>query len=215
MLMMQKKVEDKLRSDGRSVRDNILLAAVKLFAEYGYHAAPLRDIARMAGIQAASIYYHYANKEALLVEIMETYMRQLNANLERILRTQSDPQCRLYEAIANHIHLHTRNKAEFFIIDTEIRALEGDNRAYIISLRDRYEMLLHELLQDGMEKNIFRPGDVKVLAYAIIAMCTEVSTWFKPHGRLQVQQVIDLYSQMIAQGVLIQPASSTQKQGEA
>jgi AcrR family transcriptional regulator len=204
--MMQKKVEDRLRSDGRSVRENIRAAAVKLFAEYGYHAAPLRDIARLAGIQAASIYYHYANKEALLVEIMETHMRQLNANLERILQEHSDPRHRLHAAIANHIRLHTRYKAEFFIIDTEIRALEGDRRGYIISLRDRYETLLQELLRDGMEKHTFRPNDVKVLSYAIIAMCTEVSTWFKTDGRLGVQQVIDLYSQMITQGILVQPA---------
>src|SRR5438309_5769692 len=167
--------EDKVRSDGRSVRENVLAAAIQLFAEFGYHAAPLRDIARLAGIQAASIYYHYTNKEALLVEIMETHMRQLNANLERILREQSDPLKRLYEAIANHIRLHTTYKYEFFIIDTEIRALEGDHRRYILSLRDRYEELLQELLRDGMERGVFRQSDVKVSSYAIIAMCTEVT----------------------------------------
>src|SRR5260221_8792343 len=204
--MTQKKVETKPQPEGRSVRENVRAAAVQLFAEYGYHAAPLRNIARMAGIQAASIYYHYTNKEALLVEIMETHMHQLNANLERILREQKDPHTRLYEAIANHIHLHTRYKSEFFIIDTEIRALDGNNRTYILSLRDRYESLLQELLHDGMEQGVFRSSDVKVLSYAIIAMCTEVSTWFRPNGRLSVQQVIDLYSQMIAQGVLVQSA---------
>src|ERR671924_2430196 len=98
--MTQKKVEAKIQPEGRSVRENVRAAAVQLFAEYGYHAAPLRNIASMAGIQAASIYYHYANKQALLVEIMETYMQRLNGNLERILREQSDPQKRLHEAIA-------------------------------------------------------------------------------------------------------------------
>src|ERR1700730_12193016 len=195
--------EDKIRLDGRSVRENVLAAAVQLFAEFGYRAAPLRDIARMAGIQAASIYYHYANKEALLVEIMETHMQQLNASLESILHEQTNPRQQLYDAIANHIRLHTSYKAEFFIIDTEIRALEGDNRSYILSLRDRYEFLLQELLRDGMERGVFRQSDVKVSSYAIIAMCTEVATWFRPNGRLSVQQVIDLYSQMITQGLLV------------
>src|SRR5713226_9074182 len=111
--MIQKHETDNVRHDGRSVREKVLAAAVQLFAEYGYHAAPLRDIARIVGIQAASIYYHYANKQALLVEIMETYMRHLNGNLERILREQSDPQKRLHEAIANHIRLHTSYKSEF------------------------------------------------------------------------------------------------------
>ena len=221
--MTQKKAETKPQPEGRSVRENVRAAAVQLFAEYGYHAAPLRNIARMAGIQAASIYYHYANKEALLVEIMETHMQQLNANLERIVREQSDPQKRLYDAIANHIRLHTSYKAEFFIIDTEIRALEGDHRRYILSLRDRYEFLLQELLRDGMERGVFRQSDVKVSSYAIIAMCTEVATWFRPNGRLSVQQVIDLYSQMITQGLLVIipnscdttfPASTTGKWNE-
>lgn len=201
--MVQKKIAENVRHNGRSVRENVLAAAVQLFAEYGYHAAPLRDIARMAGIQAASIYYHYANKEALLVEIMESHMLQLNANLERILSAQSDPLQRLYAAIANHIRLHTTYKNEFFIIDTEIRALEGDKRTNILALRDRYEKLLQELLRDGMEKGIFRQSDVKVSSYAIIAMCTEVATWFRPSGRLNVQQVIDIYSQMITQGLLV------------
>lgn len=190
------------RHEGRSVRENVMAAAVQLFAEYGYHAASMRDIARMAGIQAASIYYHYASKQALLVEIMETYMLQLNAALEHILREEHEPQQRLSTAIANHIRLHTTYKNEFFIIDTEIRALEGEKRAYILSLRDRYEALLQELLQDGMERGVFRRGDVKIASYAIIAMCTEVATWFRPAGRLSVQQVTDMYRDMITHGLL-------------
>ena len=191
-----------MRPEGRPMRESILAAAVKLFAEYGYHAAPLRDIARLAGIQAASIYHHYPNKQSLLVEIMETHMQRLNHNLERILREYDDPVQRLQEAVANHISLHTSYKAEFFIIDTEIRALEGENRAYILSLRDQYEQLMQGLLQDGMERGVFRHSDVKVASFAIITMCTEVATWFRSNGRLSVQQVIAIYLQIILQGLL-------------
>lgn len=193
-----------MRPEGRSMRESILAAAVQLFAEYGYHAAPLRDIARLAGIQAASIYHHYPNKQALLVEIMETHMQRLNSTLEYILREFADPLQRLHEAIASHIRLHTTYKEEFFIIDTEIRALEGENRSYILSLRDTYESLLQELLRDGMERGVFQQSDVKVASYAIIAMCTEVAAWFRADGRLSVQQVIDIYRHMLTQGLLAQ-----------
>src|SRR5437764_2786290 len=189
--------------DNRSVRDKILAAAVQLFAEYGYHAATMRDIAQIAGIQAASIYYHYPSKQALLVEIMESHMRQLNANLERIVSKPHKVQQCLYEAIANHIHLHTTYKSEFFIIDTEIRALEGKNRSFIVAMRDQYEALLQSLLLEGIEQGILRRTDVKVSSYAIIAMCTEVAKWFRPGGRLSVQQVIDIYSQMVTEGMLL------------
>ncbi len=192
-----------MQPENRSVRDKVLAAAVQLFAEYGYHAATMRDIARIAGIQAASIYYHYANKQALLVEIMETHMWRLNTNLERIVSKQETIQQRLYEAIANHIRLHTTYKPEFFIIDTEIRALEGENREKILALRDQYEALLQKLLQEGMKQGVLRQTDVKVSSYAIIAMCTEVATWFRHAGRLSVQQVIDIYNQMVTKGLLL------------
>ena len=192
-----------MRLEGRSMRESILIAAVQLFAEYGYHAAPLRDIARIAGIQAASIYHHYPSKQALLVEIMETYMQRLIANLERILLEYENPVQRLNEAVANHIRMHTTHKNEFFIIDTEIRALEDKNRPDILALRKRYEVLVQEILRNGMERNVFRQSDVKVASYAIIAMCTEVATWFRLDGRLSTQQVILLYCQLITDGLLL------------
>ena len=200
--------------ENRSVRDKVLAAAVQMFAEYGYHAATMRDIARMAGIQAASIYYHYASKQALLVEVMETHMRQLNANLEQIVSKQDTVQQRLYEAISSHIRLHTTYKSEFFIIDTEIRALNGENRGKVLALRDQYEDLFQKLLREGMEQGVLRQTDVKVSSYAIIAMCTEVAQWFRPSGRLSVQQVIEIYNQMVTEGLLL-IKDLAEKQGES
>jgi AcrR family transcriptional regulator len=192
-----------MRSEDRSMRECILDAAVQLFAEYGYHAAPLRDIARIAGIQAASIYHHYPSKQALLVEIMETYMQLLNNSTERIIREYTDPLQQFHEIIANHIRMHTTYKAEFFILDTEIRSLEEESRTYILSLRHKYETLLQEILHDGMERGIFHRCDVKITSYAIIAMCTQVAAWFRPDGRLSVQQVITIYRQLITEGLLL------------
>lgn len=204
-----------MQSDTRSVREKIRAAAIQLFAEMGYHAAPLRDIARLAGIQAASIYYHYPSKQAILVEIMDTHMRDLNAHLEHILVRPVSVAERVYETIASHIRLHTAYKAEFFIIDTEIRALEGKNREQILALRDHYEHLVQRLLQEGIEQGVLRPTDIKVASYALIAMCTEVASWFHSSGRLTVQQVIEIYSQFAAEGMLLHraPSSSLQEPG--
>src|SRR5262249_38319831 len=113
-----------------------------------------------------------------------------------------EPQHRLRAAIANHIYLHTSYKAEFFIIDTEVRSLEPEQRPAILALRDAYETLLQTLLLDGMERGVFRCSDVKITSYAIIAMCTEVAVWFRPDGRLTVQQVVNMYWQMITFGLL-------------
>ena len=203
MKVVKQDEQDNSQPEYRSVREKVLAASVQLFAEYGYHAATMRDIAKMAGIQAASIYYHYPSKQALLVEIMESHMRHLNANLERIInKPHTFKQC-LYEVISNHILLHTTYKSEFFIIDTEIRALEGDNRQNILALRDQYEGLIQRLLYEGMDQGVIMQTDIKISSYAIIAMCTEVAQWFRSAGRLSVQQVIEMYYLMITEGLLM------------
>lgn len=204
MKAVKRDAQEQVQSEYRSARGKIQAAAVQMFAEYGYHAATMRDIAKIAGMQAASIYYHYpAGKQALLVEIMESHMTQLNAGLERIIIKPLAIQQRLYEAISNHILLHTTYKSEFFIIDTEIRALEDENREKILALRDHYEDLIQRLLRAGMEQGVLRRTDVKISSYAIIAMCTEVAQWFRPAGRLSVQQIIEMYFHMITEGLLI------------
>ena len=135
--------------------------------------------------------------------------------MQRIAQEPASIEQRLHEAIANHIRLHTTYKAEFFIIDTEIRALEDEQRGAILALRDQYEILLQGLLREGMEQGIFRQVDIKIASYALIAMCTEVATWFRPDGRLSVQQVIDIYSQMITEGLLVAKAAAGTQGGSA
>ena len=66
-----------------------------------------------------------------------------------------------------------------------------------------------------MDQGILRATDVKVTSYAIIAMCTQVAAWFRAPGRLTVQQVIDIYSQLIAEGLLLEGESGQKPEGSA
>ncbi|HEX3642792.1 MAG TPA: hypothetical protein VHV10_16025, partial [Ktedonobacteraceae bacterium] len=59
-----------------------------------------------------------------------------------------------------------------------------------------------------MEQGLFHPCDVKITSYAIIAMCTQVASWFRSDGRLSVQQVITIYRQLITEGLLLAPCQA-------
>ena len=50
-------------------RLRILLAGLALFGDRGYHGTSIRDIAAEAGMQSASLYSHFASKEAILAEL--------------------------------------------------------------------------------------------------------------------------------------------------
>ncbi len=57
-------------------------AAVGHFAEYGYDASSLNEIAQLAGMRKASLYAHFANKDALFVEVFQRALVQETAFVE-------------------------------------------------------------------------------------------------------------------------------------
>lgn len=62
-------------------RQAILLAAEKLFAQYGYHAVTIRDIAEEAGVPLALVGYYYGQKHELFHAIFEHWRSSIEARL--------------------------------------------------------------------------------------------------------------------------------------
>jgi AcrR family transcriptional regulator len=77
-----------------SARDEILDAAAALFAEHGYAGTSTRAIAERVGIRQASLYYHFAGKDEILLELLETSVRPSLDFVER-LRDIPDPAAAL------------------------------------------------------------------------------------------------------------------------
>ncbi|HKY15364.1 MAG TPA: helix-turn-helix domain-containing protein [Microthrixaceae bacterium] len=64
-------------------RDDILTAAKAVFAEQGYHATTIADVARAAGISYGSIYWYFDSKEALFHALMDNQEQALRAHIDR------------------------------------------------------------------------------------------------------------------------------------
>ncbi len=66
--------------------DRILDAAEDLFAEKGYSATSLGDVADRVGIRSPSLYNHFRNKEALYEAVLERLLTEFSAPLEELGR---------------------------------------------------------------------------------------------------------------------------------
>ena len=66
-------------------KEQILDVAERLFADRGFHATPLRDITSEAGVNLASVNYHFGSKEALLEAVLERRLRPVNARRLELL----------------------------------------------------------------------------------------------------------------------------------
>ena len=70
--------QDRKGTNSQAVRDGILAAARRCFARDGYHGTSIKGIAAAAEIRSPSIlHYHFANKEALFLEVMRSAIADL------------------------------------------------------------------------------------------------------------------------------------------
>lgn len=73
------------RADGAETRERILAAALPLFADHGFDGASVRDIAGAAGVNVATIAWHFKDKQGLyetLVRVLYDRLGELRANPE-------------------------------------------------------------------------------------------------------------------------------------
>jgi len=185
----------------RNTEAEIYEAAVRLIAERGYHGTSLRALAGEVGLQMSSAYHYFPSKQLLLLRIMDRTMRDLIATVQEAVAGVDDPAEQLRAAIRGHVGFHAHRRREAFITDSELRALEPANRDRIVALRDEYERLFLRILEQGVRRQVFRPHDTKLAVYALMAVCTDVAVWYRPEGRLTLEEIADSYFSMFLRGI--------------
>lgn len=171
----------------------VLDHALRAFVDNGYHATTVRDLAKRLGQTVPAIYYHYENKQALLVALLDLSIDDL---LERCSKAEEgasgDPVERL-GALTRCVVLFVAHRRELAFLDSEIRALEPRNRKAYVAKRDQMQAILTRTVDDGMTSGIFAAGDSHALSRAIIAMVRGIANWYRPDGALKPNDLADLY----------------------
>lgn len=73
-----------------ATKAQVLTAAERLFALHGFQNVSVRDITAEAGVNLASVNYHFGSKDALLFEIFRRRTSELNRERARMLHEASD-----------------------------------------------------------------------------------------------------------------------------
>ncbi|MEM9105096.1 MAG: TetR/AcrR family transcriptional regulator [Pseudomonadota bacterium] len=191
----------KVGSIGSETADRVRLAALSLFARYGYAAVSMRQIGREIGLQAGAIYNHFPTKQHLLRGLLVEHMERLLAAWDRTKDNNLPPREALVAFVRFHIRYHVQCGEEVFISYMELRNLEEENFHEVEELRQRYERSLNNILDQGVADGVFTVGDPRVATMAVIAMLTGVTNWYRPNGRLTLNEIEALYVRMISGAV--------------
>jgi AcrR family transcriptional regulator len=160
----------------------ILKVALVQIVEHGYDATTVRTIARDVGVTVPALYYHFENKQAILVALLDHAMTIVTSHLDAALvDVDGDPVARL-SVIVEAIVLYMAHHRDLAFLDSERRSLTPDNLAHYVSRRDRVETELRETIAEGCEQGAFRTPIPDACGRAILAMCQGIAGWYRPDG---------------------------------
>ncbi|MCB0858428.1 MAG: TetR family transcriptional regulator [Solirubrobacterales bacterium] len=182
---------------GEATRQAIELAAIDLFAELGYNATSMRQIAASAGIRPAAIYHWFPSKEAILTQLQDDFMDRLEEAVDAAVAGESTPAGELAAAVREHVVFHGLHPRAAFVTDSEIRALSPEPKARLIARRDEYEGMFRQMIERGVEAGEFEVSNPAVASYAILLQCTGVALWYDPAGELPLEVIARIHVELV------------------
>ncbi len=93
----------------RDTQNYILERAVPLFAKKGYNGVSMRDLSKAVGVSAAALYHHFADKDALYLEMMKYAFKDKAIIIVESLNVEGSPQKRLEHFLNSLIHLNAED----------------------------------------------------------------------------------------------------------
>jgi len=150
-------------------RSRILHAAQQLFARRGYDGTTTRDLAQKAGVAEGTLFRHFANKKAILVEVATQGWAEILTDLLTELSEMGS-----YKAVKQVMQrrmLHLHDNADIL----RVCFMESQ---FHPELRDRIQSELIEKMTDvaeaffqtAMERGIYRPMDARMVARVFLGM---------------------------------------------
>ncbi len=173
------------RQDNR--RQQLLDAAAGEFRARGFHAVTMRDIARAAGMIAGSIYYHFPSKEELFLAVYAEGVSRISARVAGATAGIADPWERLAAACRAHTGMLLEESDFAQVI---LRVFPDDvpgARETLVSLRDEYESLFRDLVEDLP----LAPGaDRSLVRHMLLGALNWAKFWYRP-GKLNPDRIAD------------------------
>ena len=168
--------------------------AAEFFFQKGYDATTLREVAAAAGLKVGSLYNHMASKEDLLLQVMGGAIDDQMELQRQALAVDGDPVEKLRAVVDCHVRFHAERAKEVFIGNTNLRALPEDARQEIIAKRNDYERVIQSLIEQAGQAGLASVIDARLHTYSIVALGTNVASWYRPEGRMSLDEIVSAYT---------------------
>lgn len=167
-------------------RAHILQAAAESFARYGYEATGVAEICRRAGLSKGAFYHHFPSKQAVFLELLERWLRGLEAQLEIIHKGDSAiPEQLLHMAdMAQSLFAQAGGQLPIFLEFWAQASRDPAVWQVTVAPYRRFRDYFARLIEQGIAEGSFRPVDPELTAQALVSLAVGVllQGLLDPHG---------------------------------
>jgi AcrR family transcriptional regulator len=183
-------------------RREIIATAVRLFAERGYEATTLDDIARELGSTKGLVYHYFRGKGDIIHHAVLDSIRPLLARHEAVIAAALPPDEKLRRVVYDFVHATLFDYSRFLVILADRAGLGADSAApeRLILIRD-FVRHYRAIIEEGIAAGVFHPVDAGVAALTIIQGIIGVARWYRPEGRLSPAEICDQVTALLVAAV--------------
>jgi AcrR family transcriptional regulator len=192
-------------------RERILASAAALFARKGVSATTVREIADDVGILSGSLYHHFESKEAMVDEIVTSYLEDLRMRYKKVLTGDNDPRARLHDLVVASLEVVEAHPHATEIYQNDVNYLSQLERfSYLKSAGKEVQSTWLEVINAGIGQGVFRRDlDPKIL-YRLMRDAVWLSVrWFKPTRDYPISRLAEDCTTLFLDGLAAPQASSS------
>jgi AcrR family transcriptional regulator len=191
---------EQLRSQQRHQR--ILDAAAEVFSAKGYHGTLVDEIAAEAETSKGGIYFHFPNKQAIFLALLDRLADMLRERVEAAIRGEADPIVRAETAL--RVVLDTfgghRRLARLFLV--EALGAGPEFNARMMQIRAEFADLIRSHLDQAVARGAIPPLDTATAATAWFGAINEVVThWALSHGPVPLEDAYPTIRALLLRGI--------------
>jgi AcrR family transcriptional regulator len=154
-------------------RRQLFAVALRLFAQRGYRATTMDDIAEAAGVTKPLLYQHFSSKRALYLELVDSIARDLLEAIARAVRDADGPRQQVELGFAAYFRLVVSHEAEFRLLYGRDHADDDELGRALRTVEDAIAEAIDPLIDAGLDDDHRR-----LLAYGIVGMAEGASRRF-------------------------------------
>lgn len=151
-------------------REQIVLAAIKLFSEKGFFKTTLKDLTEETGLSHGSIYDYVGCKEDIIYLIHDFLAGMAMESLESISKEAMDPVEKLHRMISVEFRTMNQWANALLLLFRDSHVLEKDYLKHMLGKERRHLTKFEEVLQDCIEKGALQDCNVRIASNAIKGM---------------------------------------------